>query len=155
MNFLKVPKGYEIVKLKRNKIGKYFDQVLPNRTRLLLRKIDDKEQVYPILTVLDATGNCFSIKKKQGFILGTVDTILQLLCAYYMTYSHFTQETSGIPGIIWNQLTKFEKFANKEVTDPLKRISADCYGTFKTPMNIKKEKWNKRGFMYRPSQKSA
>lgn len=150
LDFIKIPSGYEIVTVKRNNTGKYFDQILPVRSRVFLRHVQNKSKLYPVLTIHDASDNCFSVKKKQGFTLGTVDTILQILYAYYMTYTYFEKDMN-IPNKILQLLVMFETHVNSTIKDPVKRITSHCYGTQKTLTNIKKENWNKKGFIYRPS----
>ncbi|NBP58543.1 hypothetical protein EBU71_18810, partial [bacterium] len=92
---------------------------------------------------------CYSVKHISGYTVGTVDTILTFLYAYLMTYQYFEKDD-----VMYNDTLKLIKITEKYISKHLKtansRFTSKCYGHQKTLENIRKEKWNKPGFFYRP-----
>lgn len=153
LQHLTLPEYYKIKTVKRSSTVKdlkiYFTEMLPPRTRLFLVDTRHKKE-FPLLTITLVTNNCFAHVQKHGFNVGTFDTILQFIYAYYMTYSFFMVRPLRQSTI--KSLFSIIESCNKhpDHNKPSKRFSTVCYGKIKTVINAKKELWNKRKYVYRP-----
>lgn len=148
-DFIKLPKGYSLVAKPRGIRGKgYFDDVMPLRIRLFV-KIPQKTEMYSLASIHDVSGNCYSTVNKNGYTVGTADTVLQYLYAYYMTYTYFEKQTHPeYAEHVWKLISIFEKYTNTKL-DIAERFSTICFGKENTLLNVKKENWNKKNFVHR------
>ena len=144
-DLIALPSGYEWMQTKRTK---GFTEILPTRIHLYLRSTKDNSKI-PLITVMKVPEECYSVKHISGYTVGTVDTILTFLYAYLMTYQYFEKDD-----VMYNDTLKLIKITEKYISKHLKtansRFTSKCYGHQKTLENIRKEKWNKPGFFYRP-----
>lgn len=147
---LVIPTGYKLESSNRGSGTKYFADILPRRTRVYLTNKQTKLK-YPVLTILEVSESCFSTTLKNGFNVGSIDTILNILYAYYMTYSFFKGPQEPIVARLEKIINNVTYFANTTYASPKERFSTDCFGRQKTLLNIRKENWEKKGFFYRPT----
>ena len=157
-SFLNLPPKYKLKFVYRSSSpshgDKFFIDLLPPRIRCILVNTETGQK-YPILTIVKVTNNCFAITKKNGYTLGTLDTILQLLYAYYMTYSYFMkgEEKEITTKKISAQIQKCNQTLNSNISTM--RFSSTCYGKQQSLIDIRKEMWNERPFRYRPGEQKT
>jgi len=157
-SLLNIPSEYKLKFVYRsshpNHGDKYFIDILPPRIRFVLVNKHTKE-IFPILTIVKVSNNCFSITKKHGFIVGTLDTILQTLYAYYMTYQFFMkdEERDSVCRKILAQIQKCNQTLH--ANESKARFSSICYGKQQSLLNVRKEMWNERPFRYRPGEQKT
>jgi len=155
MSLLNIPSNYKIKLVYRSSSpthgDKYFIDILPPRIRFVLLNKSTKEQ-YPILTIMKVSNNCFATTKKSGYVVGTLDTILQTLYAYFMTYQFFMkgEERELTSRKVLAQIQKCNQTLN--ANESKTRFSSTCFGKQLTLLNVKKEMWNEKKFYYRPSE---
>jgi len=80
---------------------------------------------------------------------------LQLLYAYYMTYSYFMkgEEKEITTKKISAQIQKCNQTLNSNISTM--RFSSTCYGKQQSLIDIRKEMWNERPFRYRPGEQKT
>ena len=158
VDYLNIPPKYKLKFVYRSSSpshgDKFFIDLLPPRIRCILVNTENDKK-YPVLTIVKVTNNCFSITKKNGYTFGTLDTILQLLYAYYMTYSYFMKgvERDITMKKISAQIQKCNQSLNSTVSTA--RFSSTCYGQTQSLIDIRKEMWNERPFRYRPGEQKT
>lgn len=91
---------------------------------------------------------CYSYQKKNGFMVGSVDTILHFLYSHYITTIYYKGEDDKLTKAIRKLIVVLEKHAN--LLEPNLRFRVDCVGYEKTLVNVKKEHWNMKPFNFRP-----
>lgn len=144
---IKLPVGDSLTSYTRGVSKKYFKEVLPPRLRIYVERPGGIK--VPILTIMEVSQECYSTQQISGFTVGTVDTILQYLYGYYITYLAFEKDKS-VPDSTMKLIKSLEKYIDKYLPGIKSRFSTKCFGKQKTLLNIKKEKWAKSGFFYRP-----
>ena len=153
-NFLTLPEDYELESITRSTEREdknlYFTDILPPRVRLFLVHKEDKRKRYPLITITQVSDNCFSIHRKYGYVVGSTDTILQLLYAYQMTYMHFMK--GALKKRVVDIIASLIDLCNGIDMTTKKRFSLSCFGVQKTLADVRKSMWDKKPFRYRPRQ---
>ena len=103
------------------------------------------------LCKLYQTDSCYSYQKIQTFKVGTIDTVLHFLYGNYMTAMHFNTQQGSLAAAYRKLIVALEYYSQQEdKADPDKRLRVKCTGYEKTLLNVRKEMWGKRAFVYRP-----
>jgi hypothetical protein len=92
--------------------------------------------------------SCYSYQKKNGFLIGSVDTVLHFLYSHYITASYYKGDDDRLTKIVRKLIVSLEKYANN--LEPNQRFRVDCIGYEKTMVNVKKELWTRKLFNFRP-----
>lgn len=124
-----------------------LDNIMPARGRLSLVNKHTQEDI-PLCRLIDASTQCFSVVPVGDFLVGSVDTCLMLLYAYYCTHLYFGKDGTLAKHVL-TLIALLESFIERELADPRKRLSTQCYGKTKTYLDVKKERWNKAAKEYR------
>jgi hypothetical protein len=144
---LTLPRGYTLFAKRRFVKDDFLGEVISDRFRGMIRCPDGYE--FSLFTIIDTAENCFSVCDLEGYRVGTVDTILTFLYAYKMVYECFN-ELPKKQNINSSLIYVLEQHAY-EIPNIKKRITTTCFGDEQTILNIKREKWNKHAFLYRPT----
>jgi putative flippase GtrA len=137
---------YKVVLTKRF----FYHDILPRRMRIFLKDLKSKRMI-SLMTVISTEEECYSYIERNGLILGSPNTILQFLYAYWLVY--YVYEKADIAKkVVWMIAAMEEYVWNK--SPPQERFSTQCYGKQKTYIDISKERWNNKvTFCYRPGEK--
>jgi hypothetical protein len=115
---------------------KYLNMDLTIKTKEVMTDImQDRIKIYHndtlLLTIYDIVGNCYATNKINGYKVGSYDTIMLFLYVYNI---------KNIIDLLENKYIKY---------DINNRISTECYGKELSLLDIKKEKWHNKNFVYR------
>jgi hypothetical protein len=147
-SLIKFPEGVTMLLKRRGQKGAgYFDELMAARGAIFL-KLKGVTQLVRVMTIFDVIGNCYSITQQAGYTVGTVDTLLQYMYAYYMTYDFF-EEDRTLSTATLQLIHSLEKYASQDLRIAEQRFSTVCYGKEKTLLNAKKEQWGQRRFVKR------
>ncbi len=157
-SLLNIPSTYKLKYVYRSShpshADKYFIDILPPRIRIFLVNKETQEH-FPVLTLVKVTHHCYAIVKKHGYSIGSLDTILQMLYAYYMTYQFFMrdEEKDINSKKILSQIQKCNQ--SMHAHEVKSRFSSLCYGKHQSLIDILKELWDERPFRYRPGEQKT
>jgi hypothetical protein len=128
-----------------------LDDVMPYRCRISV-EVEGHPEPIALCRLYEVSDSCFSIKELHGYVVGSIDTVLQFLYAYHMTNSYYSKgkgftlrQTQQLIAVLEHQL---ENNAAQPLSD---RFSTQCYGVEDTLSNIKRKLWERSIFVYRPS----
>jgi hypothetical protein len=130
----------------------YHPEILPRRIRVFA-KVRGQKELFKLMTIIDTETNCYSTIKRNGYLLGSPFTILQLLYAYMIIYRVYEEpRISEYVQMMINTLEYHIKM--KAVMQEL--FSTECYGHEKTLDTIRRERWNgpNKIYLYRPQGRS-
>jgi hypothetical protein len=130
-----------------------LDEIMPLRCRISCSFADDEQQ-YNMCRIFDVSDNCYSIKKLHGYTVGSPDTILQYLYAYYMTHLHFEIPNPSYDMIGYTKylIIDFTKYITQNYKEPKDRFSVRCVGHERTKTDILRAEWERKKFVYRPEK---
>jgi hypothetical protein len=94
---------------------------------------------------LHETDACYSYDKLNGYIVGSVDTILCFLYAKYMSCLNFKSECTSMYKYY---IYALEIYASNMLIED--RFKTKCQGYESTVTDARKDNWNNRVFRYRP-----
>lgn len=102
-------------------------------------KIHDNSDIIMRVFVLDASQDCFSIKKKNKELIGTPHTII------YFLYMNLLSNIYSFDSKRFKSILALERlFLNKKFHHPNTILTKDCYGNNLSFVSILKEKWKER-----------
>tara|TARA_B100001540_G_C15814109_1_gene646134 strand:+ start:2680 stop:3921 length:1242 start_codon:yes stop_codon:yes gene_type:complete len=135
---------YKIIIIRKPNTSSYID-ILKVRTRIQLLDLENNNFIN-LISIVKVKNNCFSVQNKNGFVLGSYDTILCFLYSYYISYlisSNIDKNriTSTLKDTQYN-INFYERLIKNVGTK--KRYLKKCYGKELSKEDIYKKNWFKR-----------
>lgn len=98
--------------------------------------------LFKLISILKNENDCFSVQKKNGFTIGSIDTILYFLYSMNLLNNLYINknEINIYTSIYINQC---EKYIDDFLTNPKSRLSTKCYGNVKNNI-INLNQWKQR-----------
>lgn len=154
INNLDLPIGHKLIIQKRNSNRRFLGEVMPYRIRGYIQLPNNSK--YSLFTIFSTSDSCYSVVDIEGYRVGTVDTLLTFFYGYLMIYDCFVDKLikKSRTDVIISYIALLENHANN-IVDSKKRFSTVCYGDEKTLFDIRKEQWDQKGFLYRPTPKKS
>ena len=133
---------------------KPFSTFMANRCTVMA-KIKGEGEI-GLCKLYEVTDVCYCVKHIKGFVVGTVDAILQYMYASYMK-SEILQTDYSKEKLLYlsKEILILETFIDTKIKHKSKRLSLECYGKEKSLLDIRKEQWGQKQFFYRPKAKST
>ena len=94
------------------------------------------------------TDACYSYQKISGYHVGSIDTVLCFLYSQYMTSAHYNTHDGKLTKALRTLIVSLESNVNDMNTTD--RFKTNCLGYEQTMIDIRKDNWDQRGFMFRP-----
>lgn len=135
---------YKIIIIRKTSTSSYVD-ILKKRTRIQLIDIDNNIFIN-LITIIKVEDNCYSIQNKNGFNIGSYDTILCFLYSYYISYLIASQITerkkSDAISNVKDSIIFYENIIKK--INIKERYIKNCYGKELLYEEIYKKNWLKK-----------
>jgi len=129
------------IKIVRKKIDsinlyKYYD--------IRIYDIDNNDDVFNIIRIIEIKNQCFSTTIKNGYHVGSIDTCLYFLYYYYVNNKIYYNNTNDVLENIY-YINQYENQIIKKNMKTIlnKRLKINCYGEIDFEKELK-ELWNKR-----------
>lgn len=126
----------------------FYPDLLPKRVRIYIKNKTTKK-IIKFATIIDASKECYSVVKKNGYLIGSPYTVLQFFYAYWLIY--YAYEGNRINRLVDVMINALESYASN-ISTGAEKFSVSCYGNGKTLIDVMKEKWNdkQRDYIYMP-----
>jgi hypothetical protein len=123
--------------------------IIPERIKVSLKIDGEKDEVY--LCGVFKTDGCYSVIRKNGYLVGTFDTLLRYRYGFYIWSLLYTNDQRSRPDDVKKSIIALERHISKNPGQFIdERFSTECYGSEKTKINVLKAKWDEETFVYRP-----
>lgn len=128
-----------------------MSEIVPYRCSLMI-KVKGIATPFPFCRLLQVEDICCAVQNVRGYKVGTPDTILQYLYAFYMVYGHDVDDGTNAQRMEWvkQRIITFERFIDRNLPRTSQRLTLECFGKEKTLLDIRKDMWGKKLFVYRP-----
>lgn len=112
-----------------------------------IKRKKEIDNIFNIITIIDNDYNCFSIKKINGYTIGSLDTILFFLYSYYIIYQ-MNNDKIHMEEYLYH-INIFEDYIKGPLKNDLKkRIGIKCYGNIMNVEEYEKNWKNKSTIAY-------
>lgn len=136
---------YDIKSLERT----LFTEIMNNRNRVVITN-KNTNKAFTIINIVDNNNDCLSIFKKNGYCVGSIDTILYYLYSIYIIYNIFSPNKNVVKETM-QYILMYENYITKDIkSDVDKRLSTICYGNHIGKIEINKKNWKKTNTIYYP-----
>lgn len=133
---------------------KTFSEFMANRC-VVIAQIKGEQEI-GLVKLYEVKDVCYCIKHIKGYVVGTVDAVLQYMYANYIKSEILQTEYSKEKlKYVSKEILILEKFIESNIKHKSKRLSLECYGKEKSLLDIRKEQWGQKQFIYRPKAKSS
>jgi len=119
---------------------KLLPDILYNHNRIIIHDTLTNYN-FTISTVINLQNECLSVKKIQGYTVGSIDTILYFYYSVYIIYLMYSEDKTIVDETLY-YIKEFEKkLKNIDINE---RISVNCYGNNISLQDIIKKNWSKK-----------
>lgn len=136
---------YDIKYLERT----LFSEIMNYRNRVVITN-KNTNKAFTIVNIIDNSNECLSVFKKNGYYVGSIDTILYYLYSIYIIYTIFSPNKNVVKETMQYILMYEDYITNYIKSNVNKRISTSCYGNHIGKNEINKKNWKKSNSIYYP-----